>query len=1227
MRNIDSKISTFVESQFPDFYRDEGPVFVLFVKEYYKWLETFYSYAELDSIDGFNIGDTVTQSLAQGTIEAISGNFILIKNSNNNLFRCKIYCQDLVPIVSSSGATTFIATISSPSSLFHSRNLFNTKDLDKTADFFLYYFKQKYLKDIQFTSKSSKKNLIKAAHDLFSSKGTARSIDLLFRLVHGSAADVYLPGDDVFKASAGKWVIPYYLEVTSSPKTQTLVGKQITGTRSGATAVVESVITRNIKNKYIDIIYLSNINGNFVVGEIVTNDGIIEGSPKIIGSVSQVNITHSGDGFRVGEVVNLVSETGQGAKAVVKEIKFADGVVTFELVDPGWGYSTTATTIVANKMLGYDIVTGIGFEQSETVVQSLANLTLTNITGYIGKGDTITNLNGDTGIVMITGQVYNSNTGGIIVNNTSGNVSSNSILRVINKQIVAVNTNASFSNDTKVLQYQGANNITTAFIENIQPVMILSINATPVLSSNGLHVGQYISQPTTGAAGIIAAMPYTNYHTYTNVSTIAVRNVTGNFSNTGVISVYANDTTKVISTNATPNAATAGYLLTLKNNRAVTGSNTQWAAGNKITTDTGSNNTIIFAADIGGKTSTSSDITATGNAFFSNSVYIGVVNTNNAFYPTTGNLIRGLSSNTYASINFVSSGGSASMSVASITDTELVAIPPDLALSSKNAVGTNYMSINLRGSNSIMGYISNILVSNGGTGYSNTNKIVFTGGSPTVNATDAGIVTSSNGAIQYVVLSTNPGIGYISAPTLSIVNSTGGSTGVGSGANLAALFPYGFPQAPTLDLINQSLFQLVKPSMLTIGSIENLGNINPGAGYDVPPFVKLIQPEVTPFAIHSKFLKITDTIGDFLLGEKVEQEIVSEALQITSNNMQGGSFYSTDELAYTSDGVNITGQGVVITSIANSGTLTTKLHSVTGNIQPSVVAAKLTVTSNSGFTIGNTVYQGATTGTVLATNSTTLIIKNVVGTFNANNTYITSNTGGNTRISSVQSPFTVYRLTGANSNTTSDIIAANVVYQNTIVKGIITRIIDDSNIEVSLRTLRADFKITDDINNGRIVGRRTNSSAAIEDIKVDMYSSVVGGNALVDSFVTSSNGAIKTVYLINSGLGYVDKQNVQIVSSDKGLHARGNIRVINQGFADGYFDTRDGFVSDTKYIHDGVYYQDYSYEIQSGIPLDKYAEMLKKSLHVAGTKLFGKLKTTSVANVNLTAAYSNITVN
>ena len=38
--NIEKKISNFVESQFPQFYLDEGPNFVLFVKAYYEWMES-----------------------------------------------------------------------------------------------------------------------------------------------------------------------------------------------------------------------------------------------------------------------------------------------------------------------------------------------------------------------------------------------------------------------------------------------------------------------------------------------------------------------------------------------------------------------------------------------------------------------------------------------------------------------------------------------------------------------------------------------------------------------------------------------------------------------------------------------------------------------------------------------------------------------------------------------------------------------------------------------------------------------------------------------------------------------------------------------------------------------------------------------------------------------------------------------------------------------------------
>ena len=64
MRNIEDTISFFVKNQFPSFYEEQGPSFVEFVKQYYKYLEQtgnplFYSrnlleYRDVDkTIDSF----------------------------------------------------------------------------------------------------------------------------------------------------------------------------------------------------------------------------------------------------------------------------------------------------------------------------------------------------------------------------------------------------------------------------------------------------------------------------------------------------------------------------------------------------------------------------------------------------------------------------------------------------------------------------------------------------------------------------------------------------------------------------------------------------------------------------------------------------------------------------------------------------------------------------------------------------------------------------------------------------------------------------------------------------------------------------------------------------------------------------------------------------------------------------------------------------------------------
>jgi len=37
---VEKYISNFVENQFPQFYQEDGPTFILFMKAYYEWMES-----------------------------------------------------------------------------------------------------------------------------------------------------------------------------------------------------------------------------------------------------------------------------------------------------------------------------------------------------------------------------------------------------------------------------------------------------------------------------------------------------------------------------------------------------------------------------------------------------------------------------------------------------------------------------------------------------------------------------------------------------------------------------------------------------------------------------------------------------------------------------------------------------------------------------------------------------------------------------------------------------------------------------------------------------------------------------------------------------------------------------------------------------------------------------------------------------------------------------------
>ena len=1234
MFNIEQFTSNFIESQFPSFYNEEGQLFVLFTKKYYEWLEKNYVSMELLDETNFFVGDVVTQTGAEGVIEAKTDNRILVK-VNFGGFRCNNEClNDVTLISSSSGGSTFITDITSTNVNYHSRNLFRYKDLDLTTNRFLVYFKEKYLKNIQFDSVSSKKLLVKAANELYSSKGTERSIDLLFKLVFGVPSTVYYPGNDVFTLSSGKWIIPNYIELDIKDKSKTYLNKTIYGSESNASAFCEHIVTRNIKGKIIDVMYVTNIKGQFVTGEsIVDSSGIILDTPKIIGSLSDIQITLGGELFSVGEEVDITSVSGVGAKAFVKEIISETGLVRFTLVDGGWGFSNTASILISQKVYGVDNISNANtsitnFIQFETIRQNLKTFVVNNAINTFLNGSLIYNGDNNYGISVSTTQTTGSNTATLIINELSGNLQSNSVLRQVNCALITFKSNTSSSSDflinEQILQSNGTSNVSSGVINTISNTVLITVNTSSV-SANGIHPGTYVRQTTTLATGKVVALPFDIYNDFSAPPKVVIGEYSGQFSNTDEILIYSNSsfTTRISDFDPLESANT-------KTIKIINFNGPRWYAGNTAYGDiSGEQVSILLSSDSGGITQSVVDVTATANVIGYNTSHIGVISISNTFYSTTNNIIVGTDSNTTGSISFISTGQGANAFINQLLDTEDVRVNTDFLGSNNDGLSSlsvKYSDLLLTGANSTYGYVSEIYINDGGTGYSNDNILVFAGGNTGVGsfgAANGTILTDNSGSILSITLSANTGSGYSSYPSLSIANSTGGTSGIGTNANVVALFPLGFPKLTT-GTLNTNLVDILTFVNKNIGTIASLRNINPGENYNVTPFVLPFERGIAEFGKRDYVLTISNASKGFVVNEQIQQIINAEGKQLSCNLVSGNSFIQTKGFLYSTDGINSIASGEKYSFVSNvsSNQYTIVVSNTSGTFQNTVVGALLRIDNISNFLPNNSVTQDSTTGIIVSTNSTHIAVKDVSGTFNANATSLTSNGGGSALITSSNNNYLIYKLISADSN--SVFFIANVEEENTsaIAKGRVT-FANSSTILVKRTTFFDEFTPT---SNNDLIGQQSQANAKIDEVSYNVNTLPIGVNANLIANVITTNGAIRSLTLTDSGFGFIDDEGVDIVSVSGQRVASGKALLITSGIGTGYYSSTKGFVSDQNKIHDGEYYQEYSYEVQSPIPLAKYEKMLKEVLHVAGTRMFSRVITKTNTNTAITLKNSTITI-
>jgi hypothetical protein len=124
----------------------------------------------------------------------------------------------------------------------------------------------------------------------------------------------------------------------------------------------------------------------------------------------------------------------------------------------------------------------------------------------------------------------------------------------------------------------------------------------------------------------------------------------------------------------------------------------------------------------------------------------------------------------------------------------------------------------------------------------------------------------------------------------------------------------------------------------------------------------------------------------------------------------------------------------------------------------------------------------------------------------------------------------------------------------------------------------------------------------------DSYGKLWGNNAIISADLATPNGTIDQVRLVSSGYGFnTDKETLIFTNTNNtDIEVQLELTTDAVGLEEGYWKGTAGFLNSDKYIQDSDYYQEYSYEIQVEKSLDKYVDVVKKTMHPLGNKMFGR---------------------
>ena len=376
---LKNKVSPHIHEQLPEFVKSDHPLFSLFLKYYYEFLEAgelslsgdnVYLLEETitknrilsedgervvleESVGKFTAGETIVGSNSNATAKILVDDF----DDNNRLFvtsQQRFETGETITGNTSGAVSTVVSYRANP--VQNIQQLLAYADVDNTVYEFLNKFRDSFMEAIPNTLAEGieKRKLIKSIKDLYSAKGTEDGHKLFFRILFDEEPELIYPRDNLLRASDGEWSTDKVVRVTEIGNSDfsNAVGQTITGSDSGATAIVTTVIKFREGNVLIAELNLdpNSVNGEFTTEETITTTDIerdLQISATVRGIVTGANILNGGSYYAVGDTVAIGTGGNNAATARIETIKA--GAVDEILIEAGGsGYSVGDVIVYDN---------------------------------------------------------------------------------------------------------------------------------------------------------------------------------------------------------------------------------------------------------------------------------------------------------------------------------------------------------------------------------------------------------------------------------------------------------------------------------------------------------------------------------------------------------------------------------------------------------------------------------------------------------------------------------------------------------------------------------------------------------------------------------------------------------------------------------------------------------------------------------------------------------------